>query len=270
MAQYNAATGVTDIVNHRAFSAFGQLLSETDPATGQAATVSSPFGYTGCYFDAATGLQWNVNRWYNPGIQRWMSQDPMGFTAGDANLYCYCGNGPATLVDPAGLAGGPPIVSLPQPANLNANPSATWFAKAVQFDANGNATAWEYPNLFTDAEHNLGYHARTNGSFFYITGPGGVIVHKCVFPDAKNNGSRDGRNMIDSVSATEYKGHVTDPGTGRVVNYYWTQNGNTDVLSIDVHDKNGKLIGTTTISPAPGTPGGIPNPSQVPLPPRPR
>ena len=68
LAQYNAATGATAIVNHRVFSAFGQLSSETDPTTGQPATVSSSFGYTGCYFDAATGLQWNVNRWYNPSI----------------------------------------------------------------------------------------------------------------------------------------------------------------------------------------------------------
>ena len=39
LAQYNAATGVTAIVNHRVFSAFGQLSSETDPTTGQPATV---------------------------------------------------------------------------------------------------------------------------------------------------------------------------------------------------------------------------------------
>ena len=100
LAQYNAATGVTDIVNHRAFSAFGQLLSETDPTTGQAATVSSSFGYTGCYFDSATGLQWNVNRWYNPSIERWMGQDPI---SADINLYRYCHNNPILFVDPSGL-----------------------------------------------------------------------------------------------------------------------------------------------------------------------
>ena len=104
LAQYNATTGATAIVNHRVFSAFGQLLSETDPTTGQPATVSSSFGYTGCYFDAATGLQWNVNRWYNPSIQRWMGQDPIASTT---NLYCYCGNDPAIYVDPGGLADAP-------------------------------------------------------------------------------------------------------------------------------------------------------------------
>ena len=31
------------------------------------------------------------------------SQDPIGFTVGDANLYRYVGNGPTTLTDPSGL-----------------------------------------------------------------------------------------------------------------------------------------------------------------------
>jgi hypothetical protein len=32
-----------------------------------------------------------------------MSQDPIGFNAGDANLYRYVGNGPTSYVDPSGL-----------------------------------------------------------------------------------------------------------------------------------------------------------------------
>jgi hypothetical protein len=32
-----------------------------------------------------------------------MSQDPIGFNAGDANLYRYVGNGPTTKIDPTGL-----------------------------------------------------------------------------------------------------------------------------------------------------------------------
>ena len=27
------------------------------------------------YYDQATQLQWNQNRWYNPSIQRWMGPD---------------------------------------------------------------------------------------------------------------------------------------------------------------------------------------------------
>ncbi len=46
----------------------------------------------------------NHNRWYDASVGRWLSQDPKGFAAGDANLYRYCGNGPTTHVDPTGLA----------------------------------------------------------------------------------------------------------------------------------------------------------------------
>jgi RHS repeat-associated protein len=100
LAQFNS--GQTQIVNHRVFSAFGQLLSETDPGTGDAVTVHSVFGYTGCYYDTATKLQWNLNRWYNPALQRWMSQDPIGYLGG-INLYRYCKNSPLVYTDPLGL-----------------------------------------------------------------------------------------------------------------------------------------------------------------------
>jgi hypothetical protein len=34
---------------------------------------------------------------------RWLSEDPIGFAAGDANLYRYVGNGPVNATDPLGL-----------------------------------------------------------------------------------------------------------------------------------------------------------------------
>ena len=40
---------------------------------------------------------------YDPTIGRWLSEDPTGFDAGDANLYRYVGNGPTDGVDPSGL-----------------------------------------------------------------------------------------------------------------------------------------------------------------------
>jgi RHS repeat-associated protein len=30
-------------------------------------------------------LQYNLNRWYDPAIGQWMSEDPIGFAAGNAN-----------------------------------------------------------------------------------------------------------------------------------------------------------------------------------------
>jgi uncharacterized protein RhaS with RHS repeats len=44
---------------------------------------------------------------YDPKIGGWLSQDPLGFAAGDANLYRYVANGPTNEVDPSGFDGLP-------------------------------------------------------------------------------------------------------------------------------------------------------------------
>ena len=43
-----------------------------------------------------------LNRWLDPQVGRWISEDPIGFAAGDANVYRYVGNIPATYTDPNG------------------------------------------------------------------------------------------------------------------------------------------------------------------------
>ncbi|MGD0654516.1 MAG: RHS repeat-associated core domain-containing protein [Thermoguttaceae bacterium] len=104
LAEYNAQTGVTSVVNHRVYDAYGNLKSETNPSTGQAAAVDCLFAFTGRLYDKQTGLQNNLNRWYDPKVGRWMSEDPSGFTAGDTNTRCYCFNSPTNFVDPSGLS----------------------------------------------------------------------------------------------------------------------------------------------------------------------
>ena len=44
------------------------------------------FAYTGRLLDQATDLQNNLSRWYDASVGRWMSEDPIGFHGGDANL----------------------------------------------------------------------------------------------------------------------------------------------------------------------------------------
>jgi hypothetical protein len=43
---------------------------------------------------------------YDPGIGRWISEDPIGFKAGDSNLYRYVANNPVNGTDPSGLVYG--------------------------------------------------------------------------------------------------------------------------------------------------------------------
>jgi RHS repeat-associated protein len=96
---------------HRDFDAFGNVTSETHYDTqgavvtpGQTGYVDVSFGFTGRFFDKSTGLQNNLHRWYDANVGRWISEDPIGFAAGDANLYRYVQNIPTSLVDPLGLA----------------------------------------------------------------------------------------------------------------------------------------------------------------------
>jgi len=96
IAKYDPQTGATTVVNHLVYDAFGKVTSESNPA------VESLFLFTARPFDADTGLQNNLNRWYDPRVGRWLSEDPIGFMAGDGNLYRFCANSPTTGLDPNG------------------------------------------------------------------------------------------------------------------------------------------------------------------------
>jgi RHS repeat-associated protein len=98
LATYDSGTDTTTVANHRIYDSYGNLTSETNSA------VDCLFGWTGRYKDSATGLQNNLNRWYDPTTGAWISKDPISFAAGDANLYRYCGNNSLNYVDPLGLA----------------------------------------------------------------------------------------------------------------------------------------------------------------------
>ncbi|OWK34780.1 RHS repeat-associated core domain-containing protein [Fimbriiglobus ruber] len=41
---------------------------------------------------------------FDPSLGRWLTEDPVGYDAGDPNLYRFVGNDPTDLVDPSGLA----------------------------------------------------------------------------------------------------------------------------------------------------------------------
>jgi RHS repeat-associated protein len=97
IADYSESTGVTTIANHRTLNSFGKLVSETNAA------VDMLFAFTGKQFDEATGLQHNLFRWYDPVLGQWLSEDPIGFAAGDENVRRYVGNGVVDSVDPTGL-----------------------------------------------------------------------------------------------------------------------------------------------------------------------
>jgi RHS repeat-associated protein len=66
------------------YNAFGRPEEASSIRTPQLA--SAP-GYTGREYDAETGLYYYRARYYDPVQGRFMSQDPIGYSAGDSNLY---------------------------------------------------------------------------------------------------------------------------------------------------------------------------------------
>jgi RHS repeat-associated protein len=81
------------------------------------ASDGNTFQYTGRENDG-TGLYHYRARSYSPALHRFVSEDPLGFAAGDPNLYAYVFNSPTTYTDPLGLsfaahAGAGPAPDLP-------------------------------------------------------------------------------------------------------------------------------------------------------------
>lgn len=74
------------------YDAFGNEKTET--------AGTNNFRYSGEYYDEETGFIYLRNRYYDPSIGRFISEDPIrdGY-----NWYVYCGNNPVNYIDPLGL-----------------------------------------------------------------------------------------------------------------------------------------------------------------------
>ncbi len=55
------------------------------------------------HMESLEGLRIDHNRWYDASTGRWISEDPIGFAAGDTNEYRYVGNSPENATDPGTL-----------------------------------------------------------------------------------------------------------------------------------------------------------------------
>jgi RHS repeat-associated protein len=84
------------IVDQRTYNSFGNTLSQLDP------TVKFRFGYTGRESDPETGLYYYRARYFDANVGRFISTDPIGFEAGDSNLYRYVFNNSTKWTDPSG------------------------------------------------------------------------------------------------------------------------------------------------------------------------
>ncbi|MBI4685852.1 MAG: transglycosylase SLT domain-containing protein [Nitrospirae bacterium] len=85
--------GIIKTYNYKAYGAIAS----------QSGTLSQPYMFTSREYDSETGFYYYRGRYYNPGIGRFISKDPIGF-GGGINLYVYVHNRPTMLVDPLGLS----------------------------------------------------------------------------------------------------------------------------------------------------------------------
>jgi RHS repeat-associated protein len=80
-----------------AYDPFGNLLAKSGPLAD-----ANVYRFSSKEYHAASGLSYYGYRYYDPNLQRWLNQDPIG-ELGGLNLYQSFFNSPGTFVDRNGL-----------------------------------------------------------------------------------------------------------------------------------------------------------------------
>lgn len=96
LVAYDEIGEEVELRNHRIYDSYGNRTSQTS------VVYRTGFGFTGRPFDERTEVANHRGRWYESATAIWISADPSGFAAGDANLSRYVINHPLSYVDPSG------------------------------------------------------------------------------------------------------------------------------------------------------------------------
>jgi RHS repeat-associated protein len=99
-------------IRRMSYTPFGVVTFHNGSGTPVASDeLNWKFLHQGGERDAQTGLYQFRNRIYSPTLGRWMQVDPIGYAAGDVNLYGYVGNNGVNLSDAIGFK--PDVTSSP-------------------------------------------------------------------------------------------------------------------------------------------------------------
>ena len=94
------------VVNQISYDSFGNVTAQTNAGT------NFRFGYTGREYDSETGLYYYRSRYLEPQTGLFISQDGIGFSGGNTNLYGYVGNSPTNYTDPSGNIPAPIVLGV--------------------------------------------------------------------------------------------------------------------------------------------------------------
>jgi RHS repeat-associated protein len=110
------------VLDHIKYDSFGKVIAESNPSNGDR------FKFTGREYDSITGQYYYRARYYDAAVGRFSSEDPIGFAAGDPNLYGYVRNRPTLATDPSGMDA---TVATPFALDPNYAPYMTWLAQSA-------------------------------------------------------------------------------------------------------------------------------------------
>ena len=108
---------VLDTIN---YDPFGSISSSTGSTLGR-------FLFEGGEYFSNLSLYHFGARWESPADGRWISQDPIGFAAGDANLYRFSDNNPVNFMDYSGTSGIASVAQLAGDARDTIGKPLVWF-----------------------------------------------------------------------------------------------------------------------------------------------
>ncbi|CAN7562256.1 RHS repeat-associated core domain-containing protein [Acidovorax sp. LjRoot194] len=132
------------------YGAWGEIEQEYNPRC-----IHQPIRLQGQQLDAETGLHYNRFRYYDPGVGRYVTQDPIGLQGG-INNFSYAASNPLKYADALGLCPCGSPTDLINSARLD---KRDWSQQADRRDINSGFGSGTYKcNLFADTQYeNSGY-----------------------------------------------------------------------------------------------------------------